>query len=223
MPTRAMQLPVQQQQSEHQPAPAASPPATPAPAPEPAPAAVPQQDEPLGDAGLRALHAERDRARDLERQLKELQPLADRARELEESQKTEAQKLAEQVQAATAEASEANLARLRLEAAMDAAPAGMDFATIRAMAARLNGATPEELQRDAAELFQLIPQQSATPAPAASTPQTPVENLRPGALPTQPAPSLADQIAAAERAGDRGEAMRLKSMQLAEVRRQQKP
>ena len=57
-------------------------------------------DEELGEAALRALQREREQRRALEQQLRELQPLAAKARELEEAQKTEAQRLQERAAAA---------------------------------------------------------------------------------------------------------------------------
>ncbi|MFE2790908.1 hypothetical protein ACFXF8_26720, partial [Nocardiopsis alba] len=49
----------------------------------------PPGDEPLGEGGKRALAAEREARRDLERRLKEVEPLAAKYREIEDSQKSD--------------------------------------------------------------------------------------------------------------------------------------
>lgn len=181
--------------------------------PTPVPATVP--DEPLGDGGLKALEAERQARKDLERRLKELEPLAAKAKELEEANKTEAQRLADELAAATAERTTAATELARLQAAMAKAPAGMPAADVARWAARLQGSTVEELEADAEELFATIP------ATASGSPVSrgPVEALRPGALPATPEVSLQDQISAAEAAGDVATAMALKSKWLDELRR----
>lgn len=55
----------------------------------------PDGDEPLGEGGKKALQAERQRAKDLERQLKELEPVIQKAREREDAEKSETTKLNE--------------------------------------------------------------------------------------------------------------------------------
>ena len=192
--------------------PAAPQPVDPPPAPPQGPS-----DEPLGDGGIRALEAERAARKDLERRLKELEPLAAKAAEFEEAQKTEAQRQADALEAAKADGAKAATELLQLQAAMSKAPAGMDHATITDFAGRLRGSTLEELQADAETLFASITVPPATGGGAGHA-GLPVENLRPGALPTTPQPSLKDQIQAAEAAGDMATAMELKSQQLAELR-----
>ena len=129
------------------PTPQPSPPA-PTPAPEP-------QGDPtdLGDAGKKALQDERKARREAEARLKELAPLAAKAKELEEAQKTEGEKLAEKLRSAETDGASAKTAMLRLEVALDKAPAGIEPAKIRKLAERLRGNTREELEADAAELF----------------------------------------------------------------------
>ncbi|MGL4300285.1 MAG: hypothetical protein ACRCW4_14550 [Candidatus Neomicrothrix subdominans] len=187
-----------------------APPADPTPAPEPDP--TPAQ---LGDAGKRALDAERAARRQLEARLKELEPLAEQARKAEEGRKTAEQKLTEKLTAAETKATTAEVELMRFRAALAKAPQGLELAELEKMARRLTGATPEELEADAAELFALFTPPAPPPAaPSAGNGQRPVEQLRPGALPTQPQPTLVDQIVAAEKAGDTRLAMRLKSQQL---------
>lgn len=196
--------------------PAATPPTPPAPPQHPT-AATPTPGDPgqLGDAGKRALDAERAARRDAEAKLKEYEPLVAKARELEEAQKTETQKLTEQLQAMSGERDTASTELAQLKAALAAAPAGMDGPTVLSMAARLRGSTPEELAADAAAFFQQVGQPAAPvqqPAPVPGNGQTtPVEQLRPGALPAPQPASLADQIAQAEAKGDWKTAMQLKS------------
>lgn len=204
--------------------PAAQPPAAPAPQPAATPPADPaSQGDPgqLGDAGKRALEAERQARRDAEAQAKEL---AAKVQQFEDANKSETQRLAEQAQTAATEAAAANRQLQQMQAALAAAPPGMDAATVANLAGRIQGATPEEMQADAAALFQLAAgsQAPATPAPTAPTGQTtPVEHLKPGALPTAAQPSLDEQIAAATAAGDMATAMALKSQKLAGVRSKQ--
>lgn len=187
--------------------PAAEPPA----APEPAPPAD------LGDAGKKALAEERAARRQLERELAELKPLADAARKAEDARKTNEQKLTEKLEAATAGQASAESELSRYKAVVAAMPPGFDPAELPKVLKRLAGSTSDELEADAAELFALFaPQQQGTTTPA--QPGRPsVDSLRPGALPTTAEPSLADQIRAAEQAGDVGESLRLKSAQLMQL------
>lgn len=193
------------------------PAATVDPIPTPEPPAAPPPDPPLppdlGDAGKKAIDAERAARKALERELADLRPLAEEARKAAEARKTAEQKLADKLAAATAAQTSAEAELAKYKAAVAAMPPGFDPGDLDKVLKRLTGATPDELAQDAAELFALFAPQQAT-APPASGLRTPVEALRPGALPTAPAPSLADQIAAAEKAGDVRTAMRLKSMQL---------
>lgn len=116
---------------------------------------------------------------------RDAEPLVQKAKELEEANKSEAQKAAEARAAAEqrATASESRLARL--EACLNA---GLD----RKFADRLKGSTPEELEADAKELSELFAsRESDTPAPspgrkpqarlnsARVTPGTPDETLDP--------------------------------------------
>lgn len=188
---------------------AALPPAEPsAPADPPAPAD-------LGDNGKKALAEERAARRALEKELAELKPLADEARKAAEARKTAEQKLTEKLEAATAGQASAELELARYKAALAKMPAGFDPAQLADVLKFLTGATPEELDANAEQLFALMaPQQQAPSAP--TQPGRPaVQNLRPGALPAAPELSLSDQIRAADEAGDLALGMRLRSMQLA--------
>ena len=200
--------------------PTTEPPATGDPAPA-APAAPPPDPEPalpadLGEAGRKAIDAERTLRKNLERQLRELEPLAEQARKDADARKSAEQKLAEKLTTAEANAQAARAELSKLQAAIAKMPAGFDPAQLPNVLKRLTGATPEELEADAVELFNLMA--PAPPPPSAPNgQQRPVEQLRPGALPATPELSLADQIATAERAGDVQLSMRLKSTQLREL------
>lgn len=86
--------------------------------------------------------------------LKELEPLAQRAKELEDAKKSETEKLAEKLTAAEKKALDASSSVLRLEVALDKAPEGMSIAQVRKLAKRLSGSSKEELEQDAEELFE---------------------------------------------------------------------
>lgn len=124
---------------------------------------------------------------DLEKQksrVAELAPYEQKVREAEDAQKSEVQRLTEQITALQATAQQREAEALRLRVALqhgipdeDAAIflTGTDEATLKAQAERLAAMR--------------VP---ATPPPAG---RTPVEALRPGALPQAPALSLDEQIA----------------------------
>ena len=112
-----------------------------------------QQDDAaasLGEGGQKALAAERKARAAAEKTAtsaaKERDKLAARLQELEDRDKTDAQKLAERAQVAEAEAAKASSKLLRFEVASDKKlPAGW--------ANRLQGSTKEELEADADALL----------------------------------------------------------------------
>lgn len=182
------------------------PPAAPAP---PAPAAP----EPLAPAAQPAEPDWKTEARKWERLAKTNKDAADKLAALEDSKKTETEKLTERATAAETRAAEAESKALRLEVA---AAKGLT----QAQAKRLVGSTQAELEADADELlasFGTTPSGDTTGGKGSGKGRTPVEKLRPGALPNAPAPTLADQIAAAEKAGKWNEARQLKSQQLLQL------
>lgn len=116
--------------------------------------------------------------------LREAEPLAKRARDLEEAQKTEAQKLGDRAAAAEARADKAEAEMLRLTV-------GADKGLTPAQARRLVGATREELEADADEMIaDFAPADPATPKPEA--PRPPKEQLRPGATSAVEEPEESD-------------------------------
>jgi hypothetical protein len=164
-----------------------------------------------GEDGLKAdLAAERKRRQAIEAQLKELEPLAAKAQKLEEAQKTEAQKLSEKLAKANEEAAAARAEALRFRIASKHQISDEDAETF------LTGSDEETLTRQAERLVAL----SSAGASGPSGSRTPVENLRPGALPSPPQQTLAEQIAAAEAAKDWTTAGQLKTQQLVELQKQ---
>lgn len=99
----------------------------------------------LGDAGLRALERVREKARNATAEAEKLREKASKYDELEEANKTEAQRKDEAAKAAEQRATTAETELAQLKAALDA---GLPHT----MAARLRGSTPEELKKDAEEL-----------------------------------------------------------------------
>lgn len=158
-------------------------------------------------------------AKKWEGRAKENSSAAARLQALEDANKSELQKLQEQLDAVKATAAESSGALQRLQVALDQAPPGMSMEDVRWVAGRAQGATPEELAADVAELFtRLTP---ATSTPQANGLRTPVEQLRSGALPATPQPTLVDQIAQAEQAGDWKAALALKSQHVQQLRADQ--
>lgn len=85
--------------------------------------------------------------------LKELEPLAQKAQELEEQGKSELEKLTGKLTDTEQKLTSTEARVLRMEVALDKAPDGMSIAQVRKLANRLQGATREELETDADELF----------------------------------------------------------------------
>jgi hypothetical protein len=106
-------------------------------------------DQELGEKGVKALEAMKQRAREAEAWRKENEPLVAKAREAEEASKSEAQKAAERAAQAEREAGEAKGMALRYEVA---AEAGLPLK----MARRLHGSTKEELEEDARDLLETL-------------------------------------------------------------------
>jgi len=126
--------------------------------------------EQLGDAGKRALDAMKARLKAERARIKELEPLAAKAREADEAAKTQAQKDAEAKAAVERERDEARADLLRMQvAAAKGLPAEL--------AVRLRGSTEDELAKDADELLKLVK------PPQQQTGTRPVANLQSGALP----------------------------------------
>ena len=114
-------------------------------------------------------------------QLRELEPLAQKAREADEATKSEVQKAADRAAAAEKKAEEAEARALRLEVA---ASKGLNAK----QAARLVGATREELEADADELLA-----DFTPGGGGeAAPSRPTERLTGGGRPSTEGPIETD-------------------------------
>jgi hypothetical protein len=148
----------------------ANPPATPPADPTAPPPAPEAGEEQLGEGGKKALQAERARAAKAEADLKALQ------QQIEDSTKSAEQKAAEALASAQAQANEAAARALRYEVA---AEKGLDLA----LAARLTGATREELEADADTLMSLIPK-APDGAPTAPPAGPTVPGQQPGGTST---------------------------------------
>ena len=128
-------------------------------------------DAQLGDPGKKALDSERKARRDAERKLNEA---LTRLKDLEDRDKSEVDKLRDELDAAKKSLVETALSRDRLQVAIDK---GLSTA----QAKRLVGSTLEELEADAAEILEAFPAKGgATPPPSTR----PVPSLSGGTDPT---------------------------------------
>jgi hypothetical protein len=163
-------------------------------APEPKP-----EDTALGDAGKRALDAERAARKAAEKAAADA--LA-KVKEFEEAQLSDAEKLTKRAEDAEKTASDATSRLARIEAA---AKAGLPFDA----ADRLKGSTPEELEADAVALKALLGDGTGT------TPPGPLDG---GAKPPAPKQgSLDERIAEAQAKGDWKAFDRLQAVKLAKA------
>lgn len=120
-------------------------------------------------------------AANLRKRLKELEPLALKAKELEDANKSETEKLAEDRDSHKGRAEKAETSLRKITVALDAAPEGATLAQVRAVAKRLSGDTDEELAADAEEMFELL---GAAAKP--KVPGKPKETLKGGGDPDEP-------------------------------------
>lgn len=126
----------------------------------------------LGDAGKKALDAERRARREAEQALRDVKA---QLKEIEDKDKSELDKLREQVASLTKDRDEAAAKALRHEVA---AAKGLSAA----QAKRLVGATKEELEADADEILEAFPTQSgSTPPPT----RRPAADLKGGSDPSE--------------------------------------
>jgi len=116
-------------------------------------------------------------AANLRKRLKELEPLAAKAKELEDANKTESEKLTERAAAAEKAAGDAQSELLRLRV-------GVRKGLTEKQAARLVGATEEELEADADELVESFGGGGGKLVP--KVPGKPTERLRGGGDPDEP-------------------------------------
>lgn len=192
------------------PAPAPTSPPVPTPPPTPTPPTDPADDKPLGPAGERALAAERDARKALERQLAELAPLKDFAAALAGGKptpggKTEVELLNDKFATYESDLQAERQARWRAEVA---AEKGLTAD----QAGWIAGATREEFSANADKLIASFP---AAPA----GPRTPAPDPSQGARGGQPGPDIDAQIAEAQKAGDVNRVINLQRSKLANVKR----
>lgn len=118
----------------------------------------------------------------------ELAQAKSRVKEFEDATKSESERIAEKLADAQKQAAEAATSALRLEVALDKAPEGLSPAQVRKLAKRLTGSTREELEADAAELFEDF---------AATTPPTrqPAADLKGGTDPETDPPLDGEKLA----------------------------
>lgn len=121
----------------------------------------------------------------LKRQIDDLKPLADKAKEIEQAGKSEADQLREELAAAKSAAQEATTRADRLEVAVTKALPEDDAKRVVNGAKRIVGASREELEADADDYFASFKPQEGdgegTPPPSGK----PREQLRGGGDPTQ--------------------------------------
>lgn len=134
---------------------------------------TPPEGDQLGEGGTKALEAERRARRDAERELKKVQ---DQLKELGDKDKSEVERLRDEVASLTKERDQHLNQVLRSEVAM---AKGLTAA----QAKRLVGTTKEELEADADEILDAFPAGNggATPPPS----PRPVPDLKGGTDPTQ--------------------------------------
>lgn len=193
-------------------------PPTDPPAPNPADAGTPPTDDdaPLGPAGEKALAEWKKRAKDAEQRAKDQ---AARLKAYEDAEKTDAERQADALKAAQERAEQAT--RLAVSAKVEALASGRFQDPQDAVDALQGGSYVTEdgaVDKDAiqAALDDLLtrkPHWAAEPGPRIPRPD-PAQ----GARPPGTAPTLAQQIAEAEQAGDQKRALALKTRQLRELK-----
>lgn len=132
-------------------------------------------------------------AQNLRKRLKELEPLATRAKELEDANKSETEKLNERTAAAEKTASTATNELMRLRVAMRKG-------LTEKQASRLVGSSEEELEADADDLLADF---GSSKKPPPKVPAKPTEHLRGGGNPDEPVLETDPRKLAAAIRGDR--------------------
>lgn len=136
----------------------------------------------LGDPGKRALDAmkrERNAAR------KELADYRAKLKEIEDKDKTEAQRLQEARDEAANRAAKAEEQARSLSIAMERAPTHATLAQVRAVAKRVRGESDEDMESDADELFELLAPAPKDDGPPRKVAGKPRERLRGGGDPEE--------------------------------------
>lgn len=140
----------------------------------------PQDPQPDPDAGAKqALSAERKARRDAERAAADLRA---KLKELEDKDKSDSERLTEQVSTLTKERDNALLSEARLKAAVTKGLSEDQAKRVLGGARRISGDTPEDLEADASDYFETF---GSDPGESSSVPGKPTEALRGGGDPTQ--------------------------------------
>jgi sulfur transfer protein SufE len=131
------------------------------------------------DRAMAKIRKANSEAAKLRERLKQLEPLARKAQELEDASKTEVERLTGDRDTLKTRAESAEVGLAKYNAALEAAPDGATKKLIAAVAKRVTGSSPEELAADAAELYELLGSHKSPPA------SRPKEALRGGADPDE--------------------------------------
>lgn len=138
---------------------------TPEPKPEPTPAKTPDVDRlPDDHPVVVALAKANKEAQEARLKLKDLEPIAAKAKELEEAQKTNEQRLTEALDAAKADATSSKAQLMRLQV-------GLDKGVPAALVKFLPSGTQEEVEAAADELLANLPASDAPRRPQPSPDQ----------------------------------------------------
>lgn len=144
-----------------------------------------------------ALNKKNREAQKLRERLKDLEPMAEKLRLLEEEGKSDLEKLTGERDSLRDRASSAEQRLSRLDVALEAAPEGISVTVLRQVAKRIVPGTAEEMQADAEELFALLAPATTKDRPGDVVPGRPKERLRGGADP-EDEPDEMDPIKLAE-------------------------
>lgn len=124
-------------------------------------------------------------AANLRQRLKELEPLAAKAKELEQANQSDLERATNERDSHKSRADKAESVVKRWDVAAANAPEHATFAQVKAVAKRLQGDTDDDLEADAAELFELLAPKPADPP--ARVPARPAERMpRGGGDPDEP-------------------------------------
>ena len=156
-----------------------------------APAKGDDKDEPLGDAGKRALQAERERAKKAEADLKAARDELDKLKADNDASKSEMDKVRDEIAALKKDAEESQARAMRAEVAQSKG-------LTAAQAKRLSGASREELEADADELLEAFKPSDDGKGDDKPTTGRPKEKLRPdpgdSGEPQRSGQELADEV-----------------------------
>lgn len=138
----------------------------------------PKQEPFDEDRFQKALTKKNSENANLRKRLLELEPLAKKAKELEDAGKSESERLTERATSAEARAATAEEELLRVKVAIDKG-------LTEKQAGRLRGSTREEMEEDADDLLASFASKDTKP-PGSRVPNRPKEKLRGGGDPDEP-------------------------------------